>query len=568
MGHTESQKKTIDSCALLRLTKDRPQVIQSLTRATTKSLDSYEKEMILAEALYTERSRLRNQKFKFTQISTLPRRWRDQKMWGSIHSGLLKSSGEVDRTDLLERVIKYYGDEIAGRFSPRVYDFATSAVPYGFNWLLNAASVKRFLPWKLTKNLESSLFIEGEVETLRKLEKKGTVLLVPTHQSNIDSILIGYLIYLMGLPPFAYGAGLNLFSNPILSFFMGNLGAYTVDRLKSNLIYKTTLKNYSMEILKRGTHSIFFPGGGRSRSGAIESQLKLGLLGTGLKAQIENYKREAQNPNIYIVPMVTSYHFVLEARSLIENYLIQEGKHRFVRVSDDSGPAMIQVFRFFWKFFSSQSNFTVRIGRPLDVFGNSVDEEGRSLDLQGRPIDPKKWLTTLGKLDHNLQRDEEYTKRLGEVLVDRFYEENVVLSSHWVAFSYLRALRKKYPDLDLYRFLRLSKNQTTIPFERFSEQARAVLLLLKRKEGEGKLHLSEAMRTQSFESLVQTGLKRLGNFHGVSVVEKQGELIWSGQMNLLYYYRNRLSGYGLSVKADQGHRFLRPGEKDEQGFLA
>jgi glycerol-3-phosphate O-acyltransferase len=35
--------------------------------------------------------------------------------------------------------------------------------------------------------------------------------MVPTHQSNLDSLLVGYVIYMMSLPPFAYGAGLNLF---------------------------------------------------------------------------------------------------------------------------------------------------------------------------------------------------------------------------------------------------------------------------------------------------------------------------------------------------------------------
>jgi glycerol-3-phosphate O-acyltransferase len=37
--------------------------------------------------------------------------------------------------------------------------------------------------------------------------------------------------------------------------------------------------------IQRGTNSIFFPGGTRSRSGAIENKLKMGLLGTLVEAQ-------------------------------------------------------------------------------------------------------------------------------------------------------------------------------------------------------------------------------------------------------------------------------------------
>ena len=206
----------------------------------------------------------------------------------------------------------------------------------------------------MTHLLQERLRIVGEIDELRSLSKKGTILLVPTHQSNIDSLLIGWIIHLMGLPPFAYGAGLNLFSNPFFSFFMNNLGAYTVDRQKSNTIYKHTLKNYSTRILREGVHSIFFPGGGRSQSGAIENRLKLGLLGTGLEAQIENLREGKPNPNIYIVPMVMSYNFVFEASSLIDDYLVEAGKHRFIAIDEDSLPQM-KLVNFFWKLFSSQS---------------------------------------------------------------------------------------------------------------------------------------------------------------------------------------------------------------------
>ena len=48
----------------------------------------------------------------------------------------------------------------------------------------------------------------------------------------MDSLVLGYAIYRLGLPPVIYGAGLNLFSNPLVGFFMHNLGAYTVDRRK------------------------------------------------------------------------------------------------------------------------------------------------------------------------------------------------------------------------------------------------------------------------------------------------------------------------------------------------
>ncbi|MGZ3707340.1 MAG: 1-acyl-sn-glycerol-3-phosphate acyltransferase, partial [Bdellovibrionota bacterium] len=287
---------------LSRLETIRPKILGDVVSRTLSELSGVSQDLLLGESLYLERLRLKRER---PNPFTKRRLARDGSLWGQVQSGLLKSSAEADRHQLLEKVTRHYAEEIGGHFNPRTYQFATRAVPWFFSWFLNAASVRRFLPWGMTQAIQSRLHVVGEIPTLQKLSQKGTILLVPTHQSNIDSVLIGYVIYLMSLPPFSYGAGLNLFSNPVLNFFMSNLGAYTVDRQKNNAIYKMTLKNYSARILEEGIHSIFFPGGGRSRSGAIESRLKLGLLGTGLEAQIASLRSGNPNSNVYVVPMVT-----------------------------------------------------------------------------------------------------------------------------------------------------------------------------------------------------------------------------------------------------------------------
>ena len=51
---------------------------------------------------------------------------------------------------------------------------------------------------------------------------------------------------------------------------MARLGAYNVDRRLRFDLYKEVLKTFSQVILENGLHSIFFPGGTRSRSGLIE----------------------------------------------------------------------------------------------------------------------------------------------------------------------------------------------------------------------------------------------------------------------------------------------------------
>jgi glycerol-3-phosphate O-acyltransferase len=59
--------------------------------------------------------------------------------------------------------------------------------------------------------------VEGPIEKLRRLAKIGTLVLVPTHSSNLDSVALGYVLMREGLPPVVYGAGKNLFSNPLIA---------------------------------------------------------------------------------------------------------------------------------------------------------------------------------------------------------------------------------------------------------------------------------------------------------------------------------------------------------------
>src|SRR5690606_34497805 len=106
---------------------------------------------------------------------------------------------------------------------------------------------------------------------------------------------------------------------------MNRLGAYRVDRRKKNPIYLETLKALSTLSIKNQVNNLFFPGGTRSRSGASEEQLKLGLLNTIVEAQ-RDICLEGRNQNIYIIPLILDYHFVLEAKSLIRQHLTAEVK--------------------------------------------------------------------------------------------------------------------------------------------------------------------------------------------------------------------------------------------------
>lgn len=469
----------------------------------------------------------------------------DRYFWKSISKDLARTHGDTSTLKLiLDRIVRYHLGEVCGHFDPRTYWAATQLVPRGFLWLLQAASVRnvaRTLQHKM--NIRDSIVIEGQLDQLRNLSKKATIIMVPTHFSNLDSLLIGWILYDIGLPPFSYGAGLNLFTNPVLGYFMNNLGAYKVDRKKKHKLYIDILKEYSTVTLERGCHSIFFPGGGRSRSGALEDHLKLGLLGTGMNAYIRNILKGKPNPDIYVVPCVISYNYVLEASGLIKEFLAEKGKSRFIPIDHDS-LIFKSTAQFLFNFIKSKSRIHVNIGQALDLFGNLVDHEGNSLKHNGGIIDRKGYITSRGEICASPQRDQEYTRFLAQSIVQRYRIENIILSTHFVAGLYYKYLWKKSQSDDLYRFLRTEQEFTSVPLSEILTIGDKELSKLRKKEQRGLLKLERSMKNDSLADIIKNGIQQLGSFHShkpIVLTEVNGkECLQSEDLSLLYYYHNRM----------------------------
>src|SRR5690606_20406259 len=199
-------------------------------------------------------------------------RWRvdppdEVNFWSGVKEELVALGGKTQEEtqakadDILYRIVWRYANEIAGNFKASSYRLTREIVKFWFGRLLNGARVKKFGAFFRNRyTLRDKIHIVGKVKQLRSLAKLGTVIMVPTHFSNLDSILIGWVIHSLGLPAFIYGAGLNLFNIKIFAYFMNSLGAYKVDRRKKNVPYLETLKFYSMLAVQKGCHSIFFPG--------------------------------------------------------------------------------------------------------------------------------------------------------------------------------------------------------------------------------------------------------------------------------------------------------------------
>jgi glycerol-3-phosphate O-acyltransferase len=531
-----------------QLSKNRKEFIAEVTQKSTERIrelrPSY-KQLIddLQATAYREQNRIKRNRWRVDPKD-------DASFWSKVKNELVEvSSKDLDEArpkidELLERIVHRYATEIAGNFKPTSYRFAREAIKFWFSRLLNGARVKKFGAFFRNKyTLRDKIHIVGKVKMIRKLARKGTVVMVPTHFSNLDSILIGWVIHAMGLPAFIYGAGLNLFNIKIIAYFMNSLGAYKVDRRKKNLPYLETLKMYSNLAIQKGAHSLFFPGGTRSRSGMIEKQLKLGLLSTAIEAQRSLFNSEGEQKKIFVVPVTLNYHFVLEAPELIEDYLHVKGQDRYFPENDKYGS--FQLIRFLIKFFSNRSNISVSIGPGLDVMGNYVDEEGNSLDSQGRIIDTKDYFISSGQLTVDRQREDEYTRMLSERIVIEYHKINRVFSSHLVSFIAFKMWQKKYHQLDLFNLLRLPEEDLEIDYEEFKTVFKKVRKQIYLLREQNKINIASHLKGKS-DVVINRGVDNVGVFHlnRPLLKNKKGNII-TKDLSLLYYYHNRLVGYDL-----------------------
>ncbi|MBY0433239.1 MAG: 1-acyl-sn-glycerol-3-phosphate acyltransferase [Cyclobacteriaceae bacterium] len=533
-----------------QLSKNRKEFVEEVTQKAIEQirlLRPSRKQLIdeLEATVFREQNRLKRNRWRVDP--------RDEpRFWSHIKNELIelsnKTTEEATRKEeaLLHEIVHRYANEIAGNFKPSRYRFVRAITKFWFVRLLNGARVKKFgAIFRNQYTLRDKIHIVGKVKMLRELAKKGTVVMVPTHFSNLDSILIGWIIHSLGLPAFIYGAGLNLFNISIFAYFMNSLGAYKVDRRKKNLPYLETLKMYSNLALQKGAHSIFFPGGTRSRSGLIEKQLKLGLLSTTVEAQRNLYLENGgtDTRKIFVVPVTLNYHFVLEAPDLIEDYLQVKGQDRYFPEQDKYGS--FTLIKFLFKFFTKGSSISVSIGQGLDVMGNYVDDNGNSLDAHGRSINPREYFMTNGQVTADKQRENEYTRMLAAKIVSEYHRINRVFASHLVAFVAFEMWLRKYPKLDLFGFLRLPEEELEIPYEEFRATFKKVRKEIYRLKEKGKVYHATHLKGDA-DVVIRRGVDNVGIFHlkRPLLKNKKGNIV-TQDLNVLYYYHNRLVGYDL-----------------------
>lgn len=531
-------RKLVPLSPLFRFGRERAAIIdQVIERVTSNMVRASEDHSgaslgnLLNEAAYVELSRQ-----AADGVSSTDERF---EFWTNVVRSIARLTKE-DNAELVRRAVSDYTHETAGNFRPAVQKIALNVIPRSVSLALGGARGAALFS---TKALARGIAIEGDVARLKELARHGTLVFVATHSSRLDAGLLGYAIHLAGLPAMVHGADRVLYEQPLMSFFMSNLGAYKVDRRRKHTLYTQVLKTYSQILIERGYHSFFFPTGGRSRSNRIQQHLKLGLMGTGLKAWTHRVIHDDERP-VFIVPVTMNYNLVLEAETLAADYVDTPDGDSYEIIENDEFRSVRRVMSYMRASLTQSPFLTVRFGAPMDPFGNTVSRKGESLDNRGRVHDPQRYLWRDGMPVDDRKRGRAYTRGLGRKVLASWKQNNVISPMHIVSMALFEYVCRQHPSWDVRGLLLLARGDSISRVSAEGETER-LLRLVRQDATEGKYCLTESAKVKTAHEMLQETLHLFGAYHNPPVIEEERHEIRLLNLRLLYFYSNRLRSYDL-----------------------
>ncbi len=150
---------------------------------------------------------------------------------------------------------------------------------------------------------------EAGLDRIRDVARRKRIVLVPSHKSHIDYLVLSYIFYQSGLIPPHIAAGDNLSFWPLGPIFR-RAGAFFLRRsFGDDPLYPRIFNAYLVQLLEEGFYLEFFIEGTRSRTGKLNPP-KYGML----NMLVEAYRTRSDNA-IAFVPVSVGYENIVEGTS-------------------------------------------------------------------------------------------------------------------------------------------------------------------------------------------------------------------------------------------------------------
>jgi len=197
------------------------------------------------------------------------------------------------------------------------------------------------------------LFASIEIHRLAEIAedaKRNPIVLVPSHRSYFDFLILSWLFYQNYLVPPHIAARENMAFGPF-GFLFRRMGAFFLRKTFDDPLYKEVFRAYVAYLVREGFTQEFFIEGGRSRTGKTLAP-RLGMLNWDVDAFLESRRRD-----LFFVPIAISYERLVEESGMIEE--LAGGKK-----SEESMLGLLRARKYLQSRFGSVH---VSFGEPISL---------------------------------------------------------------------------------------------------------------------------------------------------------------------------------------------------------
>ena len=192
---------------------------------------------------------------------------------------------------------------------------------------------------------------EKGLDLVREAGKDSCLILIPSHKSHVDYLVLSYLFYHYGLVPPHIAAGVNLSFFPMGPLFRRS-GAFFIRRsFKGEDLYPVVFKEYLVHLMSQGYPIEFFIEGTRSRTGKLVKP-RYGMLEMILQAYTTG-----RVPSVRIVPISVGYEKIIESEAYKKELLGAQKKK-------ESIAGLLKTPKILT---SRYGRLNVQFGKPIDL---------------------------------------------------------------------------------------------------------------------------------------------------------------------------------------------------------
>ncbi len=201
----------------------------------------------------------------------------------------------------------------------------------------------------LFNRIFSGIEVSG-IEKVADYAKNHPIVLVPSHRSYFDFLILTWLFYHNHMMPPHIAARENMGFGPF-GFIFRRAGAFFLRKSFDAPLFKEVFRQYVAFLVGEGFTQEFFIEGGRSRTGKMLTP-RLGMLTWDVESFLDSTRRD-----LFFVPIAITYERLVEEGAMVEE---QEGAAK----QDESMLGLMRARKVLSRRFGS---VTVAFGEPISL---------------------------------------------------------------------------------------------------------------------------------------------------------------------------------------------------------